>query len=660
MPSTATTLARAVPRRIIRTSVVALTIVAAMIVAVFVVKDRSARQQASYAQAVSTVDHLRVQVQRSALLAADLIGRAGAEQPYLLQQLLAVVHDIRVEHGAMVGGSAVQGLPLELRRAYAAAPLRLDRSVARHMETLSGLATGDTARVRWAIETAGSGLDHALAQLAREFRANQLRELGRYERWETGLIGATLVVVALQVVFVFRPTALLVHDAFDDLMTVHEAHRCQALTDDLTGLGNRKALMRRLKQRTDGPCILLRIDLDNFKTVNDMFGHDSGDRVLQAVGREMRGLAGPGDLGVRLGGDEFALLLADAPSQQRAYEVAEVLVRQVEVACPEAVSKAGLAVSIGIAAADACRDRLLQDADVALYEAKSSTSQPVCFYDSGMRKPIDTRQAVETAFRAGLARSEFLLYFQPQIDLATGRPIGLEALARWQRAPGDVLGAGAFIPYIEDGPLMLEAGHQAVDLALAFQREVRSRGLDCGPIGLNIADLQLRQPDFAETLLRRIEAAGLWPPDVSVEVVERAFVGRGQDLIGLQLESLAAAGIGVELDDFGTGHASLTHLKTFPVGRIKIDRSFVSGIGTDRGDETIVRATVDIARSFGKRVIAEGIETPAQRAFLLQHGCIEGQGYLIAPPLPAELAIDWLRKQHAAADARATMSVAAS
>ncbi len=659
--------ARTAPRRIALTSIMALALVASLAVATFMVKDHITERQRVYDEVQATVQDLRALVHRTALLAARRLRENPDDRnAYVDHQLFAELHEIARVHMALSDGPLVARLPASARGAYGAAPRFVDRAIAAQIRTLADIADVvdlDEAAVHRAIDDATGSLVYALDRLVRTYRSAERAEMAWLRRLEGWLIAATLALLLVELVFVFRPMARRVRAAFDELIEVYEALHRQSLRDDLTGMANRKALMHRLEAPLRDPHGLLHIDLDHFKTVNDTLGYAAGDRVLIAAARAIEGVVGRRDLVVRLEGDAFTVLTPEASTKVAAEALGRRLIDAIDAGCPSAAARLGLSASVGAAlfrANDPDPTRLVVDADLALRHAKAEGRRRACVFEPGMRASMEERRRVGLGFRRALAREEIGLYYQPQIDLASGEVIGLEALARWFRPGGEVLGADRFIPHIEDGPLIVELGARTLEIALELQRRLRGRGLAAGPVAINVADLQLRQPDFTATLLTRLRETGLGPEAIAVEVVERALVAPGRTPIAKQLELLAASGIAVELDDFGTGHASLTHLKTFPVSRIKIDRSFVAGIGRDRGDETIVRATIDIARSMRLRVVAEGIETEAQRRFLVTHGCREGQGYLIAPPLPEARLVDWLEARRAARQQRPAPRLVAS
>lgn len=644
------------PKAVLRTAGLAMLVVGVLSLGTLAVQMDLHHAGDNYARTINIAGHQRMLSQRIALLAQQLANdpadRGGVE-PQLRQALdeMSAIH-VLLRDGDPSGyylttpERAVRELMLDPET-------DLDQLVRDYVAGVRALIPGLLAErpaaarlLRRRTEQAVHVLQPMLDAMAAAIEQASLDAQRRIRRREEVVFGVTVAALAAMYLFMFRPLARQIRSDFNQLAMAFQKVEEAALTDPLTGLGNRQALMTALDQAGDRPLAVLQVDLDHFKTVNDLLGHATGDAVLVAVGAALRAAGGDGAMAFRLGGDEFVLVLLEDVSVERAAKVAERVITAIDRTSPRDALAAGLAASIGVAVhhpGEGERAHLLANADIALYEAKTLGRHRYAVFEPVMRAPIETRMSVEYAFRKGLLANELTLHLQPQVDLATGRVIGLEALARWQRDGGEVLGADRFIPYVETTPLILEVADRLMDQALSLQRRLRAAGLNAGPIGLNVAELQLRDPGFADAVLERLTAAGLGPDAICIEIVERAFVGRGTEQVHTQLARLAAAGIMIDLDDFGTGHASLTHLKALPIGRIKIDRSFVAGIGRAEGDETIVRATIEIAQSFGRRVIAEGVETAAQRAFLLRHGCREGQGYLFAPALPETALVRWLK-----------------
>ena len=415
----------------------------------------------------------------------------------------------------------------------------------------------------------------------------------------------------------------------------HETLRRVAHTDALTGLGNRAAFqvtLRDMAEAAEGDAkILFLIDVDHLKGINDRLGHDGGDALLAHVGTLMTAIAGSDGRAARIGGDEFALLLSDAQctAAVAALDAAQGLSwTHLGRACP-------ISFSIGSARfpADA-RDitALYKNADLALYRAKALGRGRCHPYDPGLRAQLERKDALVRDAYAGLPRNEFVLHYQPIVDIATTACTGVEALLRWQHPVEGLLTPATF------GDLLMEVGIgpmlQERVLTLAID-ELRRHGPAAPPLSVNFTAAQLNGKHSAYRLLDRLARADVAPRQLCVEVVEGVVLERSGDDVIAALEILHGAGVSIALDDFGTGYASLVHLRQMPVDALKIDRSFILGLldGDGKNDE-IVRAMILLGKGLGKTVIAEGVETEEQKLRLQSLGCDIGQGYLFGRPGP--------------------------
>src|SRR4051794_29857443 len=434
----------------------------------------------------------------------------------------------------------------------------------------------------------------------------------------------------------------LVEDITEQVVALEDIHRL-AHHDTLTGLPNRVLLQDRLGQALarvrregDGVAVML-VDLDDFKGVNDTLGHVAGDRLLRLVAGRLGGAVRASDTLARLGGDEFAI----AQPGLRAPESAAVLARKLLAALAAPFVLGGhelhVAASIGVAlfpgdGRDA--DGLLKAADLALYRAKQEGRGRFRFFEAAMDAEARRRRRVERELRQALGRGELTLVYQPQLDLATGRIEGVEALARWDHPERGPVPPGEFVPVAEASGLIMPLGawvlREACRQAAAWRRE----GLAL-TMAVNVSPAQLRHPDGLEAVGEALRASGLEPGVLGLEITEGVLMetfGRAADEV---LRGLAARGVGLAIDDFGTGYSSLAYLRRLPARRIKVDRSFVRGIGADPEDEAVVRAIVTLGHALGKAVVAEGVETEVQLAFLRELGCDAAQGFLLARPQPA-------------------------
>jgi diguanylate cyclase (GGDEF)-like protein len=419
--------------------------------------------------------------------------------------------------------------------------------------------------------------------------------------------------------------------------SLHASSRL-ALTDELTGLGNRRQFYEQLNAAVLEPEAALAVamvDLDRFKELNDTLGHHAGDLLLAQLGPRLRDVVGDGGIVARLGGDEFALLLPGA-GLARATEMG----RRVGAALQQPFEIDGLEVVMdaSIGAALCPRDgtdaeSLLQRADVAMYQAKQSRTG-FSAYDPARDRHSRERLALMAELRRALERDELILHYQPKVDLADGRVVGVEALVRWQHPIHGLRGPGAFLPHAEHTALMRPLTLHVLETALTDLARWRAEGLDLH-VAVNLAVqnlLDVRTPAQVGELL---VAHGLPPSVLTLEVTESLMLHDPQRA-GEVLRDLKEMGVGLSLDDFGTGYSSLEHLKRLPVDELKIDKSFVMTMDRDPADRAIVSCTAALGRSLGLRVVAEGVESAASALLLAEIGCDLAQGFHYSPPVPPE------------------------
>jgi diguanylate cyclase (GGDEF)-like protein len=408
-----------------------------------------------------------------------------------------------------------------------------------------------------------------------------------------------------------------------------------AQTDFLTGLENRASFQAALSELWAGPAAfaLFLIDVDYLKGLNDRQGHDSGDALLKFIGARLATLAPPAVCCARIGGDEFAILAREDTGD--AATIAKALDALQGSLWARGASAGILSLSIGKASSTGAPSaaELFKHADLALYEAKKSRGQLQAF-DEGLRLRIQTRSDLVREAQHALARSEFVLYFQPIIDLRHEKVASFEALLRWKHPTRGLLAPGMFECVFEDPEVGPAVQRRVVKLAIAWLRR------HAGPLSVNFTSMELRGAESARQLLAMLERAKVAPGALCVEVTEGTIFGKASDEPATALRILHAAGVRVALDDFGTGYASLVHLKEIPVDILKLDRSFIDGLLKDDGaSEEIVRAVLALGHGLKKDVIAEGVETIDQLTRLRELGCPYAQGFLLgrpAPRLPAE------------------------
>ncbi|MBT9513481.1 MAG: EAL domain-containing protein [Acidovorax sp.] len=419
-----------------------------------------------------------------------------------------------------------------------------------------------------------------------------------------------------------------------------------AYYDPLTRLPNRRLLMDRLQQalatsaRHQRSGALLLLDLDNFKTLNETRGHDSGDNLLLQVAHRLRSCVHEDDTVARQGGDEFVVVLEDlGDSPEEAAARGEEVGQRILSVLREPYQLDGDAhhssLSMGVTVFSGMRetvDELLKRADLALYQAKDAGRDTLRFYDPRMQAAVSARAALELDMRAGLAQGQFELYYQPQID--RGRIIGAEALLRWRHPRDGFVSPAHFIPLAEETGLILPLGEWVLQVACqrlaawALQPELAALSL-----AVNVSPRQFHQSGFVAQVLASLAGAGADGQQLKLEMTEGLLLEDVEDTID-KMGQLKGYGVGFSLDDFGTGYSSLSYLKRLPLDQLKIDQSFVRDVLTDPNDAAIARTVVALGTSLGLRVIAEGVETEAQREFLERHHCHAWQGYLLSPPVP--------------------------
>ena len=425
----------------------------------------------------------------------------------------------------------------------------------------------------------------------------------------------------------------------------HLAHH-----DPLTGLPNRRLFRERLTRRLQNPdqqtqpLALLFIDLDRFKDVNDTLGHPVGDALLLNVTQRLRGSLAADDLLARLGGDEFICLRDRIPSPQDAAALAERLLALFEAPFTVGENRLYLSASIGISLTSAGRqdvDQLVRQADAAMYQAKALGRNRHHFYTEEMTAQAQERIRLEGRLRGAIAAGELSLHFQPRVDSADGRLSGAEALLRWNSAELGLVPPARFIPVAEVTGYIEELGAWVLEQTCTQLAAWDAAGLHLPSVSINLSVKQLERGNFPSLLQDCIRRHGLDASRLEIELTESVVLVLEDALA--RLGELKALGVRLALDDFGTGYSSLSYLNRLPVQVLKIDRSFISGIGLRRSDESIVKAMVDIARSLQLVSVAEGVETQQQLAFLQQLDCAEVQGFLYGAAIPApDFRVRWL------------------
>jgi diguanylate cyclase (GGDEF)-like protein/PAS domain S-box-containing protein len=423
------------------------------------------------------------------------------------------------------------------------------------------------------------------------------------------------------------------------LEMIHSAHH-----DFLTGLPNRMLLSDRvnqviaLAQRHGKKVAVLFLDLDGFKHINDSLGHAVGDKLLQAIAKCLVDCVRGSDTVSRQGGDEFVVLLSEVEHSEDAAITARRMLQAVAEVHPVGQHDLHITTSIGLSVfpddgLDA--ETLIKNADTAMYQAKENGRQSFQFFKPAMNVRAVERQSIEEALRTALERKELALHYQPKINLRTGAITGAEALIRWTHPTRGPVSPGQFIPVAEDCGLILPIGNWVLREACRQARAWLEVGLPLASIAVNISAMEFRHENFLEGIFAALEDTRLEPKFLELELTESVLMKRAESAASV-LQTLRASGVQLAIDDFGTGFSSLSYLRRFPIDALKIDQSFVRQISTAPDETTIVTAIISMGRSLNLRVIAEGVETPEELAFLQAHQCDEAQGYYFGRPVQPE------------------------
>ena len=425
-----------------------------------------------------------------------------------------------------------------------------------------------------------------------------------------------------------------------------ELIRHRAYHDALTNLPNRLLLLDRLAQamaaarRDHTHLAVLFIDLDRFKIVNESLGHRAGDDLLKAVAKRIRGRLGTGDTLARPGGDEFVVSVAGFSAIADVAHLASSIIEAVGYTFDIEAQKVHVGASVGIAIYPQDGDdpeTLLRNADTAMQESKNGGRNTFRFFDARMNERAVRHLRIEAGLRRAQERGELEVFYQPKVRLADMAYDGMEALIRWRDPERGMISPAEFIPIAEEIGLIVDIGYWVLGTACAQMRDWLAAGtVRSGAVAVNVSSRQLADPDFSGRVAGILEAHGLAPGHLQIEVTESTVMADPEQAIRI-LGALAAQGITIAVDDFGTGYSSFGYLKRLPIHILKIDRSFVADIGESPESESIVRAIITVAGSLGLQVVAEGVETEQQSRFLANLGCQVAQGYLYARPLPADI-----------------------
>jgi diguanylate cyclase (GGDEF)-like protein len=428
-----------------------------------------------------------------------------------------------------------------------------------------------------------------------------------------------------------------------------EAVESLAFRDALTGLPNRAYFNRKFQEAVDASEMmgelfgLIMVDVDHFKDINDTLGHDAGDALLKRLAEMLHAAFRAGDTVARLGGDEFAVILRGLHSEadmMRPVNALQDLLRR-----PIEHGGRSFSVSASIGAAlhgdpDADPSHMIKNADIALYRAKDEGRNRSVVFDPSMRSALEQRIELLRDVRAAITAREFVLYYQPVVDIASNSVSGFEALMRWDHPEQGVLTPDRFMAAFEDQDLSLKLGDLAFETALKQMREWLDAGVEFGRVAVNISAAQFRSGRLAEEVQDRLDRWNVPCDRLTIEVTENVYMGWGSEMVSDTVRKLHKAGVMIALDDFGTGYASLANLRQFPIDRLKIDKSFVQ----NTEDAAIVKAVITLGTSMGMKVVAEGVEDQEQLDALADYGCDQIQGYHFSRPMPAVMVPGYLQR----------------
>jgi len=403
-------------------------------------------------------------------------------------------------------------------------------------------------------------------------------------------------------------------------------------------LADRFAQMIVLAKRRQDSLSVLFVDLDEFKMVNDTLGHAGGDELLKEVAVRLQACVRTGDTVARISGDEFAVILADMAKPEDGGLVAQKILDRLGSGFDVAGHEVFVSASIGIAgypADGADAEALIGAADAAMYRAKQAGRNNYQFFTAEINQRSRSRAQLGVELRRALEREEFTLYYQPKVELETRKLHGAEALLRWKHPERGLVSPAEFIPVLEETGLIVPVGEWVLRRACEDLKAWQAAGVTVGPVAVNLSARQFRMQDLDARIKALVQEAAVDPALIELEITESQVMHDPDHAIRV-MHSLCAAGMRIAIDDFGTGYSSLAYLTRFPVGALKIDRSFVADVNNDPSDATIVRTIIEMAHSLGFSVVAEGVETEEQATFLRLLRCERAQGYLFARPMPAE------------------------
>lgn len=639
--------------------ILALCLISAMAVGTLLATHRLIENNTASYRLVGLAERQRMLAHRISLIEHEMRLETDAARIEGMRLDLGAARDLMIyTHNALIRGSALLDIAEPSSGMVRAIFLEPGTGLDARMEAFAAEATAilDTgpamaAEARLARDLAREELIYALDRLVRQYKTDARDALTEMRRIEIGGFTLVLALILMQGIFVVRPLVQRLRINEGLLTRANEEIRDGSLRDRLTELPNRRYLDEYLERlmaqaaRSRARVGVLAIDLDGFRAQNDRLGRVRGDKLLRAAAFRLKRLLRTSDFLARTGGDEFVAICPEANDPVAMAALAERIVA--EMAAPADIDgeRLGLSCSVGVSISehgDTDPGRLVSEADIALYDAKMRGPGSVEFFADAARAQVARRREIAAALEAALEAGQIEPFFQPQISARTGEIVGFEALARWCHPEKGVLPPGYFLDVARQSGLGDRLAQTIVRKALATLTVWRRQGFEVPRVSLNFSVEEVRDAERVERLLWDVERAGLVPADVAVELAESALIRDEGDPVIANIDRLVATGFAIEIDDFGTGKAPIANLHRFRVSRIKIDRSFISGIHTSAEREALARVMIELASNLGIGSVAEGVETAEEWRRLSQIGCEVLQGYGIGKPMTGEECADWM------------------
>ncbi|MEN0041632.1 MAG: EAL domain-containing protein [Pseudomonadota bacterium] len=654
-------------QRLRRAYILALAVIACLSCATYIMLDRLISNQSVAATTINMAGRQSMLSQRvaglaQAIAASRALQNRSGDLIHLQRQQNAFFSAVRLmkeSHVNLVEGNKVRGTPgiqdEKEREFYFDEPHQIDAKVRAFLalaEKVKTAADPDQAR----------SIANELSDMARVDLLTSLNAVADYDEARAhahsthvqtvhlAILIATLLLLMGEGIFIFRPLERSLQRNEKEVAEAREQLLHESLHDALTGLGNRQALRREIELRQKCGSIhamsVIALDLDRFKTFNDVVGHPQGDRLLVDFANILRNSLRDGDVAIRMGGDEFVIL---AHTEDYAREIELLCKRIAERFAQRPTSSDAepcVTASFGIAAWPVGGDfsQAYAEADCALYEAKRLGRANAVVFEASMRAALQRENEREQEIAAALNENRFAPHFQPQLDMRTGRVIGVEALARMTGADGTVQAPSYFLATAERTGQIVALGKSIISQAIAQAGEWHGNAIEFGRLSVNVSVSQMLDDGFVTFLENKLQGADLPAEKLCIEVLESVLLDDDHNDIVDVATRIHALGIAIDLDDFGTGHTSIANVTRLHIDRIKIDRSFVANALEDERNRHVLTAVLSMGKAMGIDVLAEGIETDLQRRLLVELGCRQGQGYHFAKPMSGCDLSDWLSR----------------